>query len=59
MELLNIKKEKQHNVTQKLLTELGIEHLSEQMASLLSGGERRRLEIATLLGNQPVFYTPG
>jgi lipopolysaccharide export system ATP-binding protein len=55
MELLNIKKEKQHNVIQKLLTELGIEHLSEQMANLLSGGERRRLEIARSLATNPSF----
>jgi lipopolysaccharide export system ATP-binding protein len=55
MELLNIKKEKQHNVIQKLLTELGIEHLSEQTANLLSGGERRRLEIARSLATNPSF----
>jgi lipopolysaccharide export system ATP-binding protein len=55
MELLNIKKEKQHNVVQRLLTELGIDHLSEQMASLLSGGERRRLEIARSLAANPSF----
>jgi lipopolysaccharide export system ATP-binding protein len=55
MELLNIKKEKQDNVIQKLLTELGIEHLAEQMANLLSGGERRRLEIARSLATNPSF----
>jgi lipopolysaccharide export system ATP-binding protein len=55
MELLNIKKEKQHNIVQRLLTELGIDHLSEQMASLLSGGERRRLEIARSLAANPSF----
>jgi lipopolysaccharide export system ATP-binding protein len=55
MELLNIKKEQQHNVVQRLLTELGIDHLSEQMANLLSGGERRRLEIARSLAANPSF----
>jgi lipopolysaccharide export system ATP-binding protein len=55
LELLNIKKEQQHNITQKLLSELGIEHLSGQMASLLSGGERRRLEIARSLATNPSF----
>jgi lipopolysaccharide export system ATP-binding protein len=55
LELLNIKKEEQHKVTQRLLTELGIGHLSEQMASLLSGGERRRLEIARSLATNPSF----
>lgn len=55
LELLNIKKDQQHNVTRRLLTELGIGHLSEQMASLLSGGERRRLEIARSLATNPSF----
>lgn len=55
LELLNIKKEQQHNITRRLLSELGIEHLSGQMASLLSGGERRRLEIARSLATNPSF----
>lgn len=38
-----------------LLKELGIEHLSEQKAYTLSGGERRRVEIARVLINQPSF----
>lgn len=39
----------------KLLDELGIGHLVEQQACLLSGGERRRLEISRALATQPSF----
>jgi lipopolysaccharide export system ATP-binding protein len=38
-----------------LLEELGIKHLSEQRASLLSGGEKRRLEITRSLATNPSF----
>jgi len=38
-----------------LLEELGIKHLSEQKASLLSGGEKRRLEITRSLATNPSF----
>jgi lipopolysaccharide export system ATP-binding protein len=39
----------------ELLTELNIAHLRKHTALSLSGGERRRLEIARALGTQPVF----
>jgi lipopolysaccharide export system ATP-binding protein len=39
----------------KLLEEFGIEHLRDSMAMSLSGGERRRLEIARALSMQPAF----
>lgn len=55
LELLNANKEEQTSITRKLLAELGIGHLSDQMASLLSGGERRRLEIARSLATNPSF----
>ena len=38
-----------------LLEELGIGHLADQRASLLSGGERRRLEISRALATNPAF----
>jgi lipopolysaccharide export system ATP-binding protein len=42
-------------LTQRLLEELGIARLSAQQASSLSGGERRRLEIARALATGPSF----
>lgn len=39
----------------ELLLELGIEHLRESLAMSLSGGERRRLEIARALSVRPRF----
>ena len=38
-----------------MLAELGIEQLSDQKASVLSGGERRRLEITRCLVTDPSF----
>ena len=40
---------------ERLMEEFGIEHLRESMAMSLSGGERRRLEIARALSMQPAF----
>ncbi len=38
-----------------LMEELGISHLADRGAALLSGGERRRLEIARALATDPAF----
>ncbi len=40
---------------EELLQELGIHHLAESKAYMLSGGERRRLEIARALVTEPRF----
>jgi lipopolysaccharide export system ATP-binding protein len=55
IETLPISKEKQAERASVLLEELGIAHLSNQMASVLSGGERRRLEISRCLVTDPSF----
>ncbi|NOR19925.1 MAG: LPS export ABC transporter ATP-binding protein [Xanthomonadales bacterium] len=42
-------------ILQTLMEELGVAHLSEQMGQVLSGGERRRVEIARALAARPRF----
>ncbi len=55
LEILPIPKSEQKERTDMLLDELGIKHLENQKASLLSGGERRRLEITRSLATNPSF----
>ena len=47
--------DKVREVTRRLLEELRIDHLSESPAVSLSGGERRRVEIARALATEPSF----
>ncbi len=54
-ETLNISSRKRDVLTGELLEEFGIEHLRDQNAYTLSGGERRRLEIARALVLTPQF----
>ena len=55
LETLSISKIEQKERADMLLDELGIKHLKDQKASLLSGGERRRLEITRALATNPSF----
>jgi len=54
-ETLNISSAQREELTSRLLEEFGIEHLGNQGAYTLSGGERRRLEIARALVLTPKF----
>jgi lipopolysaccharide export system ATP-binding protein len=54
-ETLSIPSAKREELSMHLLEEFGIEHLGNQRAYTLSGGERRRLEIARALVLTPQF----
>ena len=55
LEALSISASEQEERANRLLEELGIRHLSDQKAGVLSGGERRRLEITRTLATNPAF----
>ena len=55
LETLSISKLEQEERADILLDELGIKQLMNQKANLLSGGERRRLEITRALATNPSF----
>ena len=55
LETLPILKPDQEKQAEQLLDELGIKHLANQKAAVLSGGERRRLEISRSLATNPSF----
>jgi lipopolysaccharide export system ATP-binding protein len=44
-----------NEMLQTLMEELGVSHLADQMGQVLSGGERRRVEIARALAARPRF----
>jgi len=55
LELQNLQEGEIASQLERLLEELGVEHLRKSPAMALSGGERRRVEIARSLAAQPGF----
>ena len=55
LESLNLSKEEQHKKAEKLLNEFGLQEVRKNLGRVLSGGERRRTEIARALATDPKF----
>ena len=55
LEILPIDASEREERAEMLLEELGIKHLQKQKANVLSGGEKRRLEISRALATNPSF----
>lgn len=55
LELMPLSRSERDKRADQQLEELGIRHLSDQVANVLSGGEKRRLEISRALSTNPSF----
>ena len=55
LEILPLSGAEREHRAEMLLEELGIKHLAKQKANVLSGGEKRRLEISRALATNPSF----
>jgi len=55
LELTKLSKQEQHDRTEALLEEFGLNHIRKNRGDLLSGGELRRTEIARALATDPKF----
>ena len=59
LELSNLKKQEQEERLEKLIDEFGLQKIRKNNGDLLSGGERRRTEIARALASNPKFVLLG
>ena len=55
LQLTNLSKEAQEAKMESLIAEFGLQHIRTNRGDLLSGGERRRTEIARCLATDPKF----
>ena len=55
LEMTNLTKKEQQNKVESLLDEFGLKSIRKRRGDLLSGGERRRTEIARALATSPSF----
>ena len=55
LEMMNMSRQERRDRMRELIEELGLEHVSSSKAYTLSGGERRRVEIARALATSPSF----
>ena len=55
LESLNLSKEEQESRAEKLIDEFGLKEVRKSLGRILSGGERRRTEIARALATEPKF----
>lgn len=55
LEMLHVKRRERRKITDELLEQFGLTRLRKSVASHLSGGERRRLEIARCLASEPAL----
>lgn len=55
LEFMNLDKSEREEQTEKLMKEFGISHIAQSKGYVLSGGERRRTEIARTIATDPKF----
>ncbi len=55
LEMITLSKQQQKEKCESLLSEFGLQNIRKSMGGLLSGGERRRCEIARALATNPKF----